>query len=101
MKGRQGFASMDPDRVKAIASLGGQTSHAVGSAHEWTLDEARAAGRKGGRETVARRSQRYGAKVRWAHEHLMDAIQAGRSADAYDFARLLTFFARRGGGDRS
>ena len=97
MKGRQGFASMDPARVKAITSLGGLAAHAAGVAHEWTSDEAMVAGRKGGRTTVARRSQRYGAKMRWAHEHLMDAIQAGRSADAYDFARLLTFFARRGG----
>lgn len=92
MKGRQGFASMDPARVKAIASLGGQTSHVIGSAHEWTPDEARAAGRKGGLETGARRRS---SAMRWAHEHLMDAIQAGRSEDAYGYARLLVFFARK------
>jgi general stress protein YciG len=47
-KERRGFASMSPDKQKEIASKGGRAAHAKGTAHEWTSDEARAAGRKGG-----------------------------------------------------
>src|SRR5579864_9010705 len=49
----RGFASMDPERQREIASKGGRAAHAKGTAHEWTADEARSAGRKGG-ETVSR-----------------------------------------------
>jgi uncharacterized protein len=49
----RGFASMDRDRQREIASKGGRAAHAKGTAHEWTADEARVAGRKGG-ETVSR-----------------------------------------------
>lgn len=52
-KSRRGFASMDPERQREIASKGGRAAHAKGTAHEWTADEARNAGRKGG-ETVSR-----------------------------------------------
>jgi general stress protein YciG len=45
---RRGFASMDPDKQKSIASKGGKAAHAKGTAHEFTPDEAREAGRKGG-----------------------------------------------------
>ncbi len=44
----RGFASMDPSKQKEIASKGGRAAHAAGTAHEFTSDEARAAGRKGG-----------------------------------------------------
>lgn len=47
-EGKRGFASMDPERQKMIASQGGKAAHAKGSAHEFTTDEARNAGRKGG-----------------------------------------------------
>jgi general stress protein YciG len=50
---RRGFASMDPERQREIASKGGRAAHAKGTAHEWSADEAREAGRKGG-ETVSR-----------------------------------------------
>jgi general stress protein YciG len=43
----RGFASMDQDKRRAIARKGGQAAHAVGTAHEWTVEEARVAGRKG------------------------------------------------------
>lgn len=39
---------MDKDRQKAIASKGGKAAHAKGTAHEFTSEEAREAGRKGG-----------------------------------------------------
>jgi general stress protein YciG len=48
-KGRgRGFASMDPNKQREIASKGGRAAHVQGTAHEWTSDEARSAGRKGG-----------------------------------------------------
>ena len=50
---KRGFASMDPAKQKEIASKGGRAAHAKGTAHEFTSDEARVAGRKGG-EAVSR-----------------------------------------------
>src|SRR5258705_9834972 len=50
---KRGFASMDPSKQREIASKGGRAAHAKGTAHEFTADEAREAGRKGG-ETVSR-----------------------------------------------
>ncbi len=50
----RGFASMDRDKQRQIASKGGRAAHATGTAHEWTPDEARAAGRKGGIATRKR-----------------------------------------------
>jgi uncharacterized protein len=47
-KERRGFASMSIDKQREIASKGGRAAHEKGTAHEWTPDEARAAGRKGG-----------------------------------------------------
>jgi uncharacterized protein len=47
-KERRGFASMTPEKQREIASKGGRAAHQKGSAHEWTSDEARSAGRKGG-----------------------------------------------------
>jgi uncharacterized protein len=48
----RGFASMDRSKHREIARKGGVAAHVRGTAHEWTREEARAAGRKGG---VARR----------------------------------------------
>ena len=45
---RRGFASMSPDKQREIASKGGRAAHQKGTAHEWTSEEARSAGRKGG-----------------------------------------------------
>ena len=47
-KERRGFASMSPEKQREIASKGGRAAHEKGTAHEWTADEARNAGRKGG-----------------------------------------------------
>ncbi len=47
-KERRGFASMSPEKQREIASKGGRAAHEKGTAHEWTPDEARNAGRKGG-----------------------------------------------------
>jgi uncharacterized protein len=50
---KRGFGSMNQDKQRAIARKGGQAGHAKGTAHEFTSEEAREAGRKGG-ETVSR-----------------------------------------------
>ena len=47
-KEKRGFASMDSSRQREIASKGGKAAHVKGTAHEWTAEEARDAGRKGG-----------------------------------------------------
>ena len=47
-KERRGFASMSPEKQREIASKGGRAAHTKGTAHEWTSEEARSAGRKGG-----------------------------------------------------
>ena len=44
----RGFAAMSPDRVREISRLGGKAAHQKGVAHEFTREEAQAAGRKGG-----------------------------------------------------
>src|SRR6476469_9105344 len=41
----RGFASMDPNKQREIASEGGRAAHAAGTAHEFTSQEAREAGR--------------------------------------------------------
>lgn len=43
-----GFAAMDPDQQREIASKGGKAVHAKGRSHEWTREEAIVAGRIGG-----------------------------------------------------
>jgi hypothetical protein len=45
----RGFASMNAERQREIASKGGRAAHAQGRAHRFTPDEAREAGRKGGK----------------------------------------------------
>ena len=47
-KERRGFASMSAEKQREIASKGGRAAHQKGTAHEWTSEEARTAGRKGG-----------------------------------------------------
>lgn len=47
-KGR-GFASMNADKQRLIASKGGKAAHRKGTAHKWTSEEARLAGQIGGR----------------------------------------------------
>jgi general stress protein YciG len=47
-KEQRGFGSMSEEEQRKIASKGGRAAHEKGTAHEWTADEAREAGRKGG-----------------------------------------------------
>jgi len=47
-KSKRGFAAMDANKQREIASKGGKAAHEKGTAHEFTPEEAREAGRKGG-----------------------------------------------------
>ncbi len=51
----RGFAALDRENVRAMARKGGMAAHQAGTAHEFTSEEARAAGRKGGRSHAKRR----------------------------------------------
>lgn len=53
----RGFAAMDRTKVSEIASKGGKAAHAAGTAHQFTSDEARAAGHKGGVAPHVRRGR--------------------------------------------
>jgi len=56
----RGFASMDRSKQREIASKGGKAAHQKGTAHEWTSDEAREAGRKGGMASHRRKQEQQG-----------------------------------------
>ena len=64
----RGFASMDRNKQREIASKGGRAAHEKGAAHEWTSEEARAAGRKGGAASRRRKQQAAGGGESPAHD---------------------------------
>src|SRR5215213_3905383 len=72
----RGFAAMDAERQREIASQGGRTAHQRGTAHEFTPEEARDAGRKGGtlisrnREHMAAIGRKGGTAVSRNREHM-------------------------------
>jgi general stress protein YciG len=49
---------MDRNKRQHIASKGGKAAHEKGTAHEWTVEQARAAGRKGGMSSRRQRAAR-------------------------------------------
>lgn len=54
----RGLAAMSPERRREIASKGGRTSQARGTAHQWTPEEASAAGKKGSARYARRSTER-------------------------------------------
>ena len=56
-KKKRGFAAMDPAKVREIASKGGRAAHEQGTAHQFTAEKAREAGRKGGVAPHVRRGK--------------------------------------------
>src|ERR671914_1120827 len=80
----RGFASMDAEKQREIARKGGRAAHEKGTAHEFTADEARAAGRKGGERVSANREHmsrigRVGGKMS-ARRRQQNRIAAGPRA---------------------
>ncbi|GAC1693534.1 MAG: hypothetical protein NVS9B3_11730 [Gemmatimonadaceae bacterium] len=78
-KSNRGFASMDEEKQREIASKGGRAAHQKGTAHEFDSDEARAAGRKGG-EMVSRNRAHMSEIGRKGGEARGAAARAGRTA---------------------
>ena len=74
-KSTRGFAAMDPEKQRAIASKGGKAAHAKGTAHRFTPAEASEAGRKGGRAAHAR-----GTAHRFTAEEASEAGRKGGSS---------------------
>lgn len=72
--GNQGFASMDADKQREIASKGGKVAHEKGTAHEWDSQEAREAGSKGGKAAHAK-----GTAHEWDSEEAREAGRKGGS----------------------
>jgi general stress protein YciG len=78
----RGFASMDEEKQRDIASKGGKAAHEKGTAHEFTPEEAREAGRKGG-ETVSQDREhmadigRKGGESRGAGEEKQGSARGG------------------------
>jgi general stress protein YciG len=100
---KRGFASMDASKQREIASKGGKAAHAKGTAHEFTSDEARVAGRKGG-EAVSRDREhmstigREGGHSRGARARASsgsDSSETTRSVGSQGFERQVT--SERGG----
>jgi uncharacterized protein len=54
MAGKRGFASMDPERQREIASMGGKHAHAIGKAHKYNTETGKVAGKMGGQRPRAR-----------------------------------------------
>ena len=83
-RSNRGFASMDRERQREIASKGGRAAHRKGTAHQWSADEAREAGRKGGtsvsrdREHMAAIGREGGAS---AHRRARSSNSKGSSND--------------------
>lgn len=80
---RRGFAAMDPERQREIARQGGRAAHERGTAHEFSVDEAREAGRRGGatvsqnRDHMANIGRRGGATVSQDRDQMAAIGQLG------------------------
>lgn len=79
----RGFASMDAERQREIASKGGKAAHKLGTAHQFTPDEARVAGRKGG-EMVSQNRQHMSTIGRLGGEASRQARQQTRSGTSIE-----------------
>jgi len=73
-KSTRGFAAMDPQRQRGIASEGGRAAHEQGKAHKFTPEEAREAGRKGGMASGAARASRSKARAAQAGHDITRAV---------------------------
>ena len=96
-KSRRGFASMDPSRQREIASKGGRAAHEKGTAHEWSSDEARVAGQKGG-IAVSRDRAHMAAIGREGGESRSRASRQSRDGSEMNGDREMTRSVSREGG---
>ena len=94
-KSARGFASMDQQKQKEIASKGGRAAHAKGTAHEFDSSEARAAGRKGGMAVSRNREHmaaigRRGGEARGQRARLAASQPGSAQRSSVDGARQNT-----------
>ena len=92
----RGFASMDRAKQREIASKGGKAAHQKGTAHEWTSEEARDAGRKGGIASHRRRREAMN-KTSPSDETTgrVDESQETQNRDAADAGERSSSFERQ------
>lgn len=101
-KARRGFASMDRERQRQIASKGGKAAHSKGRAHEFTPGQARDAGRKGGiavsrdRQHMASIGRKGGEIVSGDRAHMAEIGRKGGAAVSEDRTHMSEI--GRGGG---
>lgn len=86
---KRGFAAMDQNQQRAIASKGGQAAHQKGTAHEFDSEEARRAGQKGGEAVSRDRAHmadigRKGGESRQSAQRQAAAAQGGRNKQSSD-----------------
>jgi general stress protein YciG len=85
-RSNRGFAAMDPSKQREIASKGGRAAHAQGTAHEFSAEEARQAGRKGGQAVSRDREHmsaigRKGGEARGAARRNASSNQSSQMGD--------------------
>ncbi len=99
---QRGFAAMDEEKQRQIASKGGKAAHEKGTAHEFTPDEARNAGRKGGEAVSQNRAhmseigRKGGERVSQDREHMAQIGRKGGEAVSGDREHMAEI-GRKGG----
>lgn len=99
---QRGFAAMDEGKQRQIASKGGKAAHEKGTAHEFTPEEARQAGKKGGeavsknRQHMAEIGRRGGERVSQDREHMAQIGRRGGEAVSGDREHMAQI-GRKGG----
>ena len=99
---QRGFAAMDEGKQRQIASKGGKAAHEKGTAHEFTPEEARSAGKKGGeavsrnRQHMAEIGRRGGERVSQDREHMAQIGHKGGEAVSGDREHMAQI-GRKGG----
>lgn len=94
-KSLRGFAAMSPEKQKEIARKGGKAAHERGTAHEFTPEEARVAGRKGG-EVVSRNREHMAAIGREGGKSHRRSRGEGREPSRGGEPTTLNTMAREG-----
>ena len=82
----RGFASMERTKQREIASKGGKAAHQKGTAHEWTSEEAREAGRKGGMASHRRKQEQQSSGS--IESELENPRDTGESGPVHDEPRI-------------
>jgi general stress protein YciG len=93
---RRGFAAMDPNKQRELARKGGKSAHEKGTAHEFSAEEARSAGQKGGeavsrdRQHMADIGRKGGERVSQDRQHMADIGRKGGERVSQDREHMAT-----------